>query len=663
MAVNLSALGGAGAQFFDNNGNPLSGGKLYSYAAGTTTPQATYTSVSGATPHTNPIILDSAGRVATGEIWVTDSQSYKFVLATSSDVVLGSWDNIFGNGDAAAAYYTPAATSLLAPGPLTVKSALDQITNEDSGASLIGYLPPFAGATATTVDDKLAQYVSVNDFPGVDPTGATNSTAGIQAALDASLQVEFNGNYKINASLTLRSGHSLRSTNKRSKIIRDTTVTPFDMMVGVSVTDINIDNLWFDGVAKTTVTIASNRYCAIRFWDNGTAVQCARIAVSNCRFDKTTSAEVQAEGVRGVVMLEQCSDVEVSTCQFYDNRGTCVFWWNNTDNVRVSDCYCLGEQLPYDPTFQRLGSFTSGKANGVSVSNCRIKDTGYTSINVSGDGVSVSGCVIQSPAYSGITISEATPAATSIAITGCSVSSPGFDGISVFEADGVSITGCTFTGVNGSGRAGVRFYNTTAGNFPIHVTVSGCQFNDNPASGVAALGGQNINITGNTFTNNGPAFFSRNISGAAANFYFTGNTVVDSATIGFELNSAATSAQTAYVANNTFVSTDIATLQEYGVISSGANSTVILGQNSFSANYDVASVSSSFTAGKGLLALSSGVIQELSVVSGLPLRSEWNQKHIKMGTWEFWVDVTGDLRIKNGAPTSDTDGVVVGTQT
>jgi hypothetical protein len=40
MAVSLSPLGGAATQFFDNNGVILSGGKLYTYAAGTTTPQA-----------------------------------------------------------------------------------------------------------------------------------------------------------------------------------------------------------------------------------------------------------------------------------------------------------------------------------------------------------------------------------------------------------------------------------------------------------------------------------------------------------------------------------------------------------------------------------------------------------------------------------------------
>ena len=100
MAVFLSPVGGAGAQFFDNNGNPLTGGKLYTYAAGTTTPQPTYTSVAGNVAHTNPIVLDAAGRVSNGgEIWLTDSTLYKFILKTSADVLLWSVDNIGGIND------------------------------------------------------------------------------------------------------------------------------------------------------------------------------------------------------------------------------------------------------------------------------------------------------------------------------------------------------------------------------------------------------------------------------------------------------------------------------------------------------------------------------------------------------------------------------------
>jgi hypothetical protein len=93
--VFLSPVGGVAAQFFTNSGVPLTGGKLYTYAAGTTTPQVTYTSSSGVTAHANPIILDSAGRVPGGEIWLFSAR-YKFVLNTSADVLIATYDNIAG---------------------------------------------------------------------------------------------------------------------------------------------------------------------------------------------------------------------------------------------------------------------------------------------------------------------------------------------------------------------------------------------------------------------------------------------------------------------------------------------------------------------------------------------------------------------------------------
>ena len=92
--VSLSIFGGVGAQFFDNNGNMLSGGKIYTYEAGTSTPLATYTSSAGNTAHTNPIVLDSAGRVPNGgEIW-NALQLYKFVIKTSTEVLIATYDNV-----------------------------------------------------------------------------------------------------------------------------------------------------------------------------------------------------------------------------------------------------------------------------------------------------------------------------------------------------------------------------------------------------------------------------------------------------------------------------------------------------------------------------------------------------------------------------------------
>lgn len=75
---------------FDDNGNPLVGGKLYTYAAGTTTAQATYSDVSLTTPNANPVVLDSAGRAT---VYLLAS-SYKFVLKDSAGNTIRTQDNV-----------------------------------------------------------------------------------------------------------------------------------------------------------------------------------------------------------------------------------------------------------------------------------------------------------------------------------------------------------------------------------------------------------------------------------------------------------------------------------------------------------------------------------------------------------------------------------------
>jgi hypothetical protein len=149
MPVLQSPIGGFAGQFFDNNGVILSGGKIYTYAAGTTTPQAVYTSVSGSTPHANPIVLDSAGRVPGGEIWLTSGVSYKFVIETSTSILIGSYDNITG-----------------------INTAITAIN-----ADMVTYDPPFVGGVATTAENKFAQSVSVSDFGAVGNGVADDTVA------------------------------------------------------------------------------------------------------------------------------------------------------------------------------------------------------------------------------------------------------------------------------------------------------------------------------------------------------------------------------------------------------------------------------------------------------------------------------------------------------
>ena len=110
MAVNLSPIGN-GFQFFNNDGLPLNAGKIYTYQAGSTTPLSTFTDSSGLIANTNPIILGTDGRPPS-TIWLTEGFFYKFVLATSSNVTIQTYDNLYGIIGAT----PPAATPIPAGG-------------------------------------------------------------------------------------------------------------------------------------------------------------------------------------------------------------------------------------------------------------------------------------------------------------------------------------------------------------------------------------------------------------------------------------------------------------------------------------------------------------------------------------------------------------------
>jgi hypothetical protein len=94
MAVNLSPIGN-GFQFFNNDGLPLNAGKIFTYQAGSTTPLTTFTDSSGLIANTNPIILGTDGRPPS-TIWLSQGFFYKFVLTTSSDVTIQTYDNLYG---------------------------------------------------------------------------------------------------------------------------------------------------------------------------------------------------------------------------------------------------------------------------------------------------------------------------------------------------------------------------------------------------------------------------------------------------------------------------------------------------------------------------------------------------------------------------------------
>jgi hypothetical protein len=148
-------------QFFDTNGNPLVGGKLYSYAAGTVTPLATYTDAGGATPNANPVILDSRGEAS---VWLA-SAVYKFALYTSTGVLVWTVDNV------SAANYT-------------VLTELASNASATKGAGLVGfsYAPNYAVGTLGSVVKDFGIDVTQPPF-NCDKTGVADCSAAVNLAI------------------------------------------------------------------------------------------------------------------------------------------------------------------------------------------------------------------------------------------------------------------------------------------------------------------------------------------------------------------------------------------------------------------------------------------------------------------------------------------------
>jgi hypothetical protein len=203
--------------FYMGTSKPLAGGKIYTYAAGSSTPKVTYQDAAGSVPNTNPIVLDS-----TGSALIFWSGSYKVVVLDAMGNTVSTVDD-----------YNTDPYGLLNIQPQLAAPA---------GADMVGYLAAGSGAQKRSLLDRGRDTVSAFDY--MTPTQVSNVRAGIPTDITAAAQAAINslptfagtvllppGNFRLSAPLvTGGKGLILKGASKYGTYLTAADGATFDMI-------------------------------------------------------------------------------------------------------------------------------------------------------------------------------------------------------------------------------------------------------------------------------------------------------------------------------------------------------------------------------------------------------------------------------------------------
>jgi hypothetical protein len=233
-------------QAFDLNGDPLAGGKLYTYSAGTTTALATYTDSTGVTANANPVILDSRGEAS---VWF-QPLNYKLVLKDSSDNTIWTQDNYSGSPfpitDEWITYVHTwtyiSATQVSVPGDqtaiYTVNKAIRAVT---TGGTYYGTI------TASAYDGSTKTTLTVSFDTGSFDSGVSGSSTisiGVQSTQSPALTF---AQTAINAPGTSATSTTSLTIGTGSKSLTVQTAKSFVVGMSVKIAYTNSPTNWMHG--------------------------------------------------------------------------------------------------------------------------------------------------------------------------------------------------------------------------------------------------------------------------------------------------------------------------------------------------------------------------------------------------------------------------------
>jgi len=338
-SVNFQAIGSTGLA--------LPGALLYTYAAGTLTPLATYTTQAGSVENANPVVCDAAGQAA---VWLGTS-AYRFILKTAAGVTVRDTDNVTAQD-------------------VGVRTDLDDDASATKGAGMVGYGRNVAYGAGTVgywlekiIDERI---IHVDDLGAVGDGSTDDETAilaGITASVTLGVPVVFDGTktYVVDAtSWTITAGARLRTNGCTFKNPTTNTSNTVWLTVGDGcvIDELNID---------MPTGVRRDRLLTI-----GADCKVGDITVTTTDVQATDSLDF------AVRVLGDRTQVGVIKVTSYDHPVTIY----QSDNVRVKgvdltgyvrglyifECADLHVGRSHIRTASANASFTSGH-NGVLISN------------------------------------------------------------------------------------------------------------------------------------------------------------------------------------------------------------------------------------------------------------------------------------------------------
>lgn len=230
-------------QAFDDNGNPLSGGKVYTYAAGTSTPKPTFTTAEATQEHENPIILDAAGRAV-----IFIQGSYDYVITDALDNIIETVSNVTSftalesAGDSFFQSFTGNGTQTVFP--------LSEPLGTDSNAVMV------------FIEEVPIQNIKNGDFSADEDwtkgagwtisSGVATATGDISTALTqtASVAIVENQAYVVQYTVTRSAGGVTPSVGGRAGVERTANGTYTEIIVAGSTQDIAFTGNAFTGTLE-----------------------------------------------------------------------------------------------------------------------------------------------------------------------------------------------------------------------------------------------------------------------------------------------------------------------------------------------------------------------------------------------------------------------------